>query len=305
MSTKGPEIAATDEALGQKVKQDMNALNTSPDTGVWYAENYKDAYPKRWKNDYWSGHADPAYFEKIGFMDWRLKPGKSASDALKSWFKGPTIAQCNSSLVASEMDSLRAAIGDEKFDEHFGSTHKVIPAAHRLRIKPGTDGTPVGQFMTQTEAAKTADAGTIGARPVHVGEWYYFSNHPKYLLKHPGGAWQGENAICVVDELGKQLWSGFGVQNVTEQEMLNEMVAAYNAERTDRDREVLQQRFGDSPPDIYLENYPNGEFPQTITVEDILNAPEYEIDGTKRKGGFRVEAGTKLDAAKVEALRNA
>ena len=27
------------------------------------------------------------------------------------------------------------------------------------------------------------------------GQWYYFYNHPKYLLKHPGGAWQGENSI--------------------------------------------------------------------------------------------------------------
>src|SRR5947209_19470936 len=112
MSTTGPEIAATDEALGQKVKQDMDALNTGPAgvrKGVWYAENYKDAYPKHWKDDYWTGYADPAYFGKIGFMDWILKPGKSASEAVKSWLKGRTIAECNSSLVAIENDALRAA----------------------------------------------------------------------------------------------------------------------------------------------------------------------------------------------------
>src|SRR5205807_1548724 len=121
---------------------------------------------------------------KIGdFMDWRLLPGKNASAALKSWLKGLTIAECNSSLVAIEIDTLRAAIGDEKFDDHFGSVGKVIPEANLLRIKPGTPGTPVEKFMTQTEAVKAGDVGTIGARPVKVGEWYYFYNHPKYLLK--------------------------------------------------------------------------------------------------------------------------
>src|SRR5947209_2143804 len=132
-SAKGPEIAATDEALGQKVKEDMDALNLGPrsvDFGVWYPANYKEAYPDRWKDDYWKGFADPTYFEKIGdFMDWRLLPGKNASAALKSWLKGLTIAECNSSLVAIEIDTLRAAIGDEKFDDHFGSVGKVIPEA--------------------------------------------------------------------------------------------------------------------------------------------------------------------------------
>jgi peptidoglycan hydrolase-like protein with peptidoglycan-binding domain len=307
---KGPEIAATDEALGQKVAEDMNELNLSADFGVWYAEVYKDKVykdkrPELWKDDYWNGYADPAYFERIAPIDWRLLPGKSASAALKSWFKGLTIAECNSSLVAIEIDTLRAAVGDDKFDEHFGSTSNVIPEANRLRIKSGTAGTPVESFMTQTEAAKTGDAGTIGARPVKVGEWYYFYNHPKFLLKHPGSDWQGENAVYMgLNDAGKQIWSGFGASNVTEQEMLNKMVAAYNGERSDRDREVLQQSFGDSPPEIYIEKYPGGEFPETITAENILNDPEYKIGDTTRKGGFVLEAGKKLDVAKVQALRN-
>ena len=30
--------------------------------------------------------------------------------------------------------------------------------------------------------------GSFGARDIEIGDWVYFYNHSKYLLKHPGGA---------------------------------------------------------------------------------------------------------------------
>lgn len=47
----------------------------------------------------------------------------------------------------------------------------------------------------------------------------------------------------------------------------------------------------------------SGEFPDTITVEDVLKAPPYEVFGTTRKGGFVPEAGIRLDPRKIQQAR--
>ena len=54
----------------------------SPTSGIWYDYNYFDAHQKEpdkypWKDDWRAGHADEEYFQRIGWMDWRLKPGKA------------------------------------------------------------------------------------------------------------------------------------------------------------------------------------------------------------------------------------
>jgi peptidoglycan hydrolase-like protein with peptidoglycan-binding domain len=326
-----PDIEATDEAMGQHVVDSMDKANDptsfSPTSGIWYDHNYEakheeDPVHYPWNEDYRNGLANSTYFERIDWMDWRLRPGVSASEGIKAWLQGLTIAECLSTIIAIEIDTLRAAIGDKKFDDHFGSTDKVVPEAQRLRIRTGTEGTPIEKFMTQTEAAKTGDAGTFGNRPVQKGEWYYFYNHPKYLLKHPDGAFQGENAVYMgANPAGEQLWSGLGISNVTEEGMLLEMVEAYNTERDKRDYEHLVKHRA-TPPiteistdyEALYHKYLNridaryrhdrGEFEDQITKEKILNDPEYTIDGTTRKGGFLLEAGAKLDAAKVKEMRD-
>lgn len=304
-----PDVETSERALGEHVVAGMDANNLGPhtaDQGVHYPENYKREHPDRWKEDYWDGYADPTYFERTAFMDWRLKPGRSASAAIKSWLRGLTIAECATALAAIEIDTIRAAIGDEKFDSHFGSTDKLIPAKQRLRVCYRREGTPLEQTIVPTDARKSGDAGTIGHRPAKPGEWYYFYNHPKYLLKHPGGSWQGENALYMGEEEGKQVWSGMGTvdaagkTHITEQEMYDEMLNAYNGPRDDRDRQVLKERFGDNPPAVY--DPANNEFEDQITLDKLLTDPPYEIDGRTRNGGFQLEAGKVLDLEKVKAL---
>ncbi len=304
---KKPEIPATEEAIGTHIAEGMDKVNTAggENAGLHYAHNYKHYYPKKWKEDWWSGYANPEFFDRVGFMDWVLKPGKSASAGLKAWLSGLTICECNSSVVALHIDALRAAIGDDKFDERHGNPSKEIPKHQRLRIKPGTQGTPVGPLMIETEAAEKGEEGSIGNRPAKKGEWYYFYNHPKYLLKHPGGAWQGENALCMGEKNGVQYWSGMGASNVTEDEMMDQMIRSYNADRSARDEEVLgriKEQNGGTLPKIY--DAKSGEFPESITKQDILDAPEYTLGGTTRKGGFLAWAGTRLDDKAVKKIRD-
>src|SRR6185295_17223590 len=117
----------------------------------------------------------------------------------------------------------------------------------RLVVKPGTDGTPVGPMMKSTELAQVSrgagrDQRTGSATEEEKesllipGQWYYFYNHPKYLLKHPGGAWQGENSLYMgKNSSGERTWAGMGASNMTEDGMLDEMVSAYNLARDDAD----------------------------------------------------------------------
>jgi peptidoglycan hydrolase-like protein with peptidoglycan-binding domain len=335
-----PEIAATEEEMGAHVAEGMKRVNAppGPTSGVWYDYNYfaehkKDPANYAWDDKWRQGHANPEYFEWIDWMDWRLKPGKSASEGIQAWLKGLTIAECLSAIIAVEIDTLRAAIGDEAFDERFGSALKPVPESARLRVRAGIAGTPVEGKFKQSEAA-TGDPGVIGKRPLKVGDWVYFYNHPKYLLKHPGGAWQGENAVYVGDnEAGQQLFSGMGADLKTEEAMIDvDMVEAYDAERDGADYVALLDTYAADKPEVtkpnrkyldhdtpstkalyekyksriptqYLEG--SGEFEDTTTREKILNDPPYKIGDKERKGGFKPDVARRLDPKAVEPLRPA
>jgi peptidoglycan hydrolase-like protein with peptidoglycan-binding domain len=315
-----PEIDATDDAIGKYVAADMDKANSgasfSPTSGIWYDYNYKaehDKDPARypWKEDFRSGVANPKFFDRIGHMDWRLKPGKSASEGIKAWLAGLTIAECLTTIRAIELDALRAAVGDDKFDEKFGSTINHLKDDERLHIS--TDTSSVDGFLKQTDAAASGNEGTIGHRPAKIGEWYYFYNHPKYLLKHPGGAWQGENAVFSgTNPAGQQVWSGLGASNKTEEAMMDEMIEDYNGARRVEDQialDAIKKANGGVIPAKYTLQADGGtEFEDNIGVgasayAKILGDPPYTIDGTTRKGGFLNSAGSKLDVAKVSALR--
>ncbi len=304
-----PEIANTDEALGEHVAKEMNRNNEDPheaNRGVHYDFNYKASFPDKWKDEWSQGYADPTYFEHLGFMDWRLKPGKSASAALQSWLHGLTIAECLVAIIAIENDAVRAAIGDQKFDAHYGSTDKKVPQDQRLRIRQGWKGTIAEIAMKDSDEAAANDGGSFGDRPVEVGDWCYFYNHPKYLLKHPGGAYQGENAVYLGrNDAGAQLFSGMGVSRVVEREMLEKMRDDYDRPRDEWDEQRLariKENNGGVLPSMY--DPASNEFPDELDeVDDIVNAPEYELNGTKRKGGFVAHSVARLDTAKVAALK--
>lgn len=303
---KKPEIAATEDEIGQYVTTEMDEANLGPntaDSGIHYAHNYRRNHPDRWKDDYESGYADPKYFERVGWMDWILKPGVSASEGITAWLDGLTIAECLSTIYAIKIDAVRAAIGDSKFDNIYGSKRKLIPKKKRLRISTDSSAS-ADPLLKPTEAHEKGDPGTMGNRPVKKGEWYYFTNHPKYLLKHPGGAFQGENAVYMGREGGDQIWSGLGIHRVTEPEMMEEMMKAYNLARDEDDARALAQITADNGGKLPTKYDPKSdEYPDKLTSpKEILDAPEYEIDGTKRKGGFDI-AGWKLDVEKIKKMR--
>jgi len=300
-----PEIPITQEELGKHAVSCMISANRGPHTktsGVWYAEGYKENFPDAWDDDYLKGYADPEYWEWIGQWQWRLKKGRSASAGVKAWLKGLTIAECYATAIVSEVDSIRAGIGDAKFDEQYGSEDKAVEPRLELGGK-GSNALGGGRLRYKSMAG---GVGTIGHRPATVGEWHYFYNHPKYLLKHPGGVYQGENAMLRQETTpnGDQLWEGLGQRKVTERQMYINMMADYNRARNDWDNKALEdirKRHGGVLP----AQYDAANFPDRLnSYEEILNEPPSNIDGTVRTGGYNPTSGKSLDPAKVQELKD-
>ena len=302
-----PEIPITQEELGKHAVSCMIQANLGPHTrtsGIWYAEGYKTSYPDDWDDDYLKGYANPEYWEWIDQWQWRLKKGRSASAGVKAWLRGLTIAECYSTAIVSEVDSIRAAIGDAKFDELYGSEDKAVEP----RLELGANGSNAlggGRLQYKSMAG---GVGTIGHRPATVGEWHYFYNHPQYLLKHPAGVYQGENAMLRQETApnGDQLWEGLGQREVTERQMYINMMADYKRPRDEWDNkelEKIRKEHGGVLPQEY--DPASGTFPDKLnSYSDILNAPPYKIKGTTRKGGYEPTSGKSLDPVKVQELKD-
>jgi hypothetical protein len=151
----------------------------------------------------------------------------------------------------------------------------------------------------------------------------YFYNHPKYLLKHPGGAWQGENAVYTGDDdAGRQLFTGLGAAGKTEDGMVAEMVGAYRNARDGNDYVWLLNEYASDAPEVanpdsryvnrdtaytkslyekYIDRMPaiyredSGEFKDEYSGAEILDDPPYEIGGRERKGGFFATVASRID----------
>lgn len=326
-----PEIDADEEALGKKVVEGMDRVNSrrTDEGGVYYPTEYQKRHPEKYTSEMDYGFADPTYFDRTARLRWMLKPMMSASAAIRSWLDGPTVADCNTAIVAIEYETLRAAVGNEAFDREFGSTDEETPPERRMEIRTGPDSPLRRKFMKTTEATARHAGGDKGARgepgnrPVVPGEWYYFYNHPRYLLKHPAGAWQGENSVYMGVEDGVQKWAGFGTRNeahtsshVTESELLVSMRKAYDAERSAGDLEALAAiaaaNEGTLPPDMHPRADENGpgyrdklNGPEDITAAEpyTINVKGLREDTEPRRGGFDPGSGKELDPVRVKLLR--
>ena len=244
------EATLRDIMQGHMIEQlhQVNTADKSATSGVWYPYAYRAQYPQEWAkhSDWKDGYADPALFDRIAHMHWRLKPGVSAADGVRSWLKGLTVAECAAVMTVAMYDSLLATLGKDRFDKRFGGPANPLPDGQRLRIaqgpeisEPGTDDKPppLRQFIDDQPHGATT-GGEPGDRSVKKGNWYYFRNHPDYTKKHPNGWLAGENTLCVDATKGHQIFSGFGrtMENVTEMQMLERACEAYNVPQSKQEK---------------------------------------------------------------------
>lgn len=162
-----PGKTASEQAFGDKPTAQSGEVNG----GMYEAEEYYAAcqaagLQSKWDDRYWHGHTEAKQwiqpYDGKYDMTFELKRGHSASQAVKDFLKGPTVADFRVIGVAIEMDELRDNLGDRRFDELFGSEvgseDARIAPGQRLKITRGMYTIPfVAQMMelaNQNEAAQ-------------------------------------------------------------------------------------------------------------------------------------------------------
>lgn len=171
--------------------------------------NYQSSEP--------DGYLDPLYWNRNGYMDFTmnatLPSGKQPSDAVESIFKAGanTQLECLTMTIAIEYYSLLKGMGKDQFNKKFAGGAGLIIS---------TKSTQRGGDVVDNEYTRLS----AGPSELIPGDWVYFKNFKDYTTKHPGGFWQGENAIVMGD--GK--YRGFGVKTQSETELNNELVKVYN-----------------------------------------------------------------------------
>ncbi len=267
------------------IKDKLAEVNKEPDgkpkdrvnSGVWYAHVYHyyvtakhPEYKHLWEDGYWTGYTKGNIFSKDGSYLWTLSSSMSASKGLDSWFHGLTIADCGSTLTAVQLSVLRGRVGDEKFDELFGSSSK----------RPARRAMVIGQAMDPEIFKDLAEE--VGEGDLQEGDRVYIAGHPQYSHRHPGGAWQGEHAVFVgKGPSGEPLFSGFGVGAQTEDDMLKGMIKEYNHDKSPADEVAIARAaddLGDEQRAAELKKYYNNPPPPMA---------EGDVAGLKQVGPFR------------------
>ncbi|HXF28270.1 MAG TPA: hypothetical protein VN457_00340, partial [Chlamydiales bacterium] len=244
--------------------------------GVWYGHEYQEflaGKQKKMPDDYVSGYTNDTYFKKVDGMTFVLRANNAASDALESFFKGLTIADCGSVASACHYKAFLDILGKEKFNQIFAATGPYPLVISAEGFDSGIDD---GILASQTIDGSKRLIGTIGNRLVQVGEECHFGGVQWYLDKHPNGHLGGYNVICVgKNSDGKQLFLGFGFKKpLTEEEIYDLLLDGYNLERSEEDKLFIEE---DQEHSAYYDTSSNPNLRSLYTIERTKNRAEFNF----------------------------
>ena len=266
--------------------------------GIWYPgdlEKYFEKNKGSMPKEYWVGYADPDCFERTAEYTWVLKDGVPPSKAIKALFRGPTVIDCGNAIHICYYKALLDVLGDEKFDILFGTFHRP----YRLIITQcgvAQNDNPLYYMSDFSRPAMTGEKGSLGKRPLSIGEECHIAGVPFYAHKHPKGFGGGWNVFYIGNnDKGEQLFIGHGFERpMTEMEIIRKLVERYNWERSPQDDEFIknssEKHLFDKKSQPFLKNF------YTISDED----QEYLIkDGQL---GYLPSVGKSLDIAVIADL---
>jgi hypothetical protein len=154
-----PGQTASEQAFGAQPAADTT-IDLSK--GTYSPEDYQEACtaagtPEKWDDRYAAGHTEAAQWHQPYDHGWpmtfTLQRVQSASQAIKDFIAGPTIADWRVIALALEVDDVRDTLGDHKFDALFGSAIEdddaQIPIAQRLQISVDLFTTPLADQMKE------------------------------------------------------------------------------------------------------------------------------------------------------------
>jgi len=177
--------------------------------GMHRWEDYKAACesagkPEKWNDNWVVGHTEAAgwiqpdkYRKKY---DWQLERHTSASKAIQSFIKGPTICDFRIAAVATDLDTFRHEVGDKKFDQLLGSANSdedaAVPVDQRLHLSRELYSIPLVDQLRerarQMDEKKPEDAEPSVKQEARVEE------------KPKAAAELDQSPVVVAQELGMQ-----------------------------------------------------------------------------------------------------
>jgi len=216
--------------------------------GIWYPSDYFDSLTE-WKQHkriewfqrnklYEKGWTLTSHFERKDDSPWHFIAKKTvdATTALHAAMKGPSIFECGNICQMVRYRVLERILGVEKFQRLFDS--RVKGAAINLGYMNDDTLQPLRLFITFPFQDKTVDKqlmGTLGNRPLKVGQLVTLFGVALYPYKHPFGIHRAFNVICSDDTPHQQKFIGFGldINGASEQDIYQEMLNAHNKPPSD------------------------------------------------------------------------
>ena len=167
---------------------------------------------------------DPTDWEPIGHENFRLKPRRSASEAVNAIFSGGTAMDCACALWVSLAYSVLNTVGPDRFDRAMGKageTNQNLVLGKRVaRAEEG-----LMKDLIDKPKPETVD-------DLLPGDAVYFKNTADIHKKHPGSPWQGENTIYK----GNGRFTGHGVDTQDADTIVKILADEYNKPPTPKEK---------------------------------------------------------------------
>lgn len=226
--------------------------------GLYYPEDYSTKFGSGKNAQSLQGIAPPEFWNLANSNIFILRAGKSAAAALNAFGKGPTIAECATTIQWAMFKALEEILGTKIFDATFssGETGKFFISANLFAPVDTSIGIETNSFEERLRKGNPIyelfepshnDAGRVplSENDINVGDIVYIKGVPEYKLKHLSGSEPGWNVICVgINANGDKLYNGFGPDSFsipkTYKKIRQVLIAGYNKDQTEDTKSIVK-----------------------------------------------------------------
>jgi len=247
--------------VANSISESTSISDIITSTNIHYSDRmnglfYADDYVKRSRrNDMWmtiQGLSNSHYWN-VATHDsfFKIKDGVKPSDAIRSFFAGPTFPDCANVIQAAIYLSILNRVGDNKFNELFGNniTQLVITKYLYTEFSSESTNNPDNNplfFLFD----RIMD---INYNDLQDGDILYIQGVEDYTNKHLSGFAPGWNLVCVrPNPTEEPTFIGFGpetfgTKSLTFNELRIKLIEFYNKEHSKETLEYMNKFYTKKP----------------------------------------------------------